>query len=83
MENNKNSDLEKKEGRIDDLLRVLVLSYHLLDVLCFMGEPCSHQKQIFQFELLERMCLPQAFTHGKNKGLTSRKRQCFSPALAR
>lgn len=23
MENNKNSDLEKKEGRIDDLLRVL------------------------------------------------------------
>lgn len=24
MENNKNSDLEKKEGRIDDLLRVLI-----------------------------------------------------------
>lgn len=26
MENNKNSDLEKKEGRIDDLLRVLISS---------------------------------------------------------
>lgn len=29
MENNKNSDLEKKEGRIDDLLRVLI-SLHLI-----------------------------------------------------
>lgn len=29
MENNKNSDLEKKEGRIDDLLRVLI-SLHLV-----------------------------------------------------
>lgn len=27
MENNKNSDLEKKEGRIDDLLRVLISLY--------------------------------------------------------
>lgn len=29
MENNKNSDLEKKEGRIDDLLRVLI-SLHFI-----------------------------------------------------
>lgn len=29
MENNKNSDLEKKEGRIDDLLRVLI-SMHFI-----------------------------------------------------
>lgn len=32
MENNKNSDLEKKEGRIDDLLRVLIST-----VLFFLG----------------------------------------------
>lgn len=31
MENNKNSDLEKKEGRIDDLLRVLI-TYALLSL---------------------------------------------------
>lgn len=37
MENNKNSDLEKKEGRIDDLLRVLISLYHIPATLltCF------------------------------------------------
>lgn len=34
MENNKNSDLEKKEGRIDDLLRVL-LSFHVIPAIPF------------------------------------------------
>lgn len=41
MENNKNSDLEKKEGRIDDLLRVLICTALLVMGLrmCLLSGP--------------------------------------------
>lgn len=43
MENNKNSDLEKKEGRIDDLLRVLICTALLVILMvvrmCLLSGP--------------------------------------------
>lgn len=51
MENNKNSDLEKKEGRIDDLLRVLICTALLVILMgvrmcllsgCSLPKTCSN-----------------------------------------
>lgn len=56
MENNKNSDLEKKEGRIDDLLRVLIsLHFILATLLAFVG---GLETTLFLFFLMRGMLGP-------------------------
>ena len=57
MENNKNSDLEKKEGRIDDLLRVLICTALLVILMglrmCLLSAPgCLYPRHIKIYSLL-------------------------------